>query len=263
MRWICKLALSKSQISRYCRLMNGCDEALRTCPIRCLGTIFSRRRLRDSLRPWLLRQLGTWVSRLPSPWPDVVALRIQRYVPTVRLVRVQAGTVNVSIPPAHHTAITPVATGTVSADRTYATTTVMIATTRVRVVAAPVHAPSGISATKTICPPLWSLDVFLVTQSCKGCRQRNTWQRDRHPTLLRTWSAEYHVYLKTRSIHVSATARSTVRLARLELLLLFSIPPAAAILICTHVFRMELQGVLIFCGLVVAVVGGCSKIGSP
>lgn len=51
-------------------------------------------------------------------------------------------------------------------------------------------------------------------------------------------------------------------IVRLRSLLLVSLPPAVGFLLATRVFQLQMLVVLALCGMVVAVVGGCTKIGS-
>ncbi len=64
------------------------------------------------------------------------------------------------------------------------------------------------------------------------------------------------------STTVPADARCA-RLQRLFSLSILSIPLAATGLLMTQALRLGLPTVFAVCGVVVAVVGGCTKLGSP
>jgi hypothetical protein len=60
-----------------------------------------------------------------------------------------------------------------------------------------------------------------------------------------------------------ATAPANVRLAKIRFLLLLTIPLGAGTVVSIRAIHLELPDVLALCGLIVAIVGGCTKIGSP
>ncbi len=59
------------------------------------------------------------------------------------------------------------------------------------------------------------------------------------------------------------TTHASTRQERLRALFVLSAPIAIGVLVVVHAVRLGVPVVLVLCGLMIAVVGGCAKIGSP
>jgi len=62
---------------------------------------------------------------------------------------------------------------------------------------------------------------------------------------------------------MTTIGQESLRLAKIRSLLLLTIPLAIGTVVTIYAIHAKLSGIVAMCGLMIAIIGGCTKIGSP